>query len=195
MRITLRMHVCNRQAYAYSLWWARQLFLQIWWVAGAQTKDARSDFGQGERIAGHQHVNACCILAHTPCGYWPHSVSPPCQIPVGRQRRQGDFGNQKAGTTVITLADGREWKRMYDICIFRSKSWLLIYIYIYIYKLTLSWIIIISVRRSDKTISLIYRINLNSGDFCFTKYYLNGFRNHKYIYILFNELTNSIHSN
>ena len=47
----------------------------------------------------------------------------------------------------------------------------------------------------DKTISLIERINLNSGDFSFTKYHLNEFRNHKYIYILFKELTDSIHRN
>jgi len=47
----------------------------------------------------------------------------------------------------------------------------------------------------DKTIWLIERINLNSGDFSFTKYHLNGFRNHKYMYILFKELLDSIHSN
>jgi len=47
----------------------------------------------------------------------------------------------------------------------------------------------------DKPISLILRINLNSGDFSFTKYHLNGFRYHKYIYIIFKDLTDSIHSN
>ena len=44
---------------------------------------------------------------------------------------------------------------------------------------------------SDTTISLIQRINLNSEDLSFTKYHLNGFRNRKYNYILFKELTDS----
>jgi len=48
---------------------------------------------------------------------------------------------------------------------------------------------------TDKTISLIQRIHLFSGDFSFIKYHLNGFRNHKYIHFLFKELTDSIHSN
>ena len=50
-------------------------------------------------------------------------------------------------------------------------------------------------RRSDKTISLILRINLNSGDFGFTKCDFNGLRDHKQIYILFKELpvTDSTH--
>jgi len=47
MRITLRVHV----AYAHSLWWARQLFVQIWWDASAHTRDAGSDFRQGGKIA------------------------------------------------------------------------------------------------------------------------------------------------
>ena len=48
---------------------------------------------------------------------------------------------------------------------------------------------------NDKTISLMQRINLYSEDFSFTIYNLNGFRNHKYIYILCKELTDSIYRN
>jgi len=48
----------------------------------------------------------------------------------------------------------------------------------------------IFVRRSNK----IWRINLYSGDFSFTEYHLIGFRNQKYIYILFKELIISIQS-
>jgi len=42
--------------------------------------------------------------------------------------------------------------------------------------------------------SLIFA-NKSSGDFSFTQYHLLGIRNKKYVYILFKELTNSIHSN
>jgi len=54
---------------------------------------------------------------------------------------------------------------------------------------------IIFARKSKETIFLIQRMNLNSGDFIFTKYNLNGFSNHKYNYILLKELTDSIYSN
>ena len=56
-------------------------------------------------------------------------------------------------------------------------------------------IFIVTQPHLDKTISLIWRINLNSGDFTLTKYKLHGCTNHKFICFLFKELTDSIHSN
>ena len=64
------------------------------------------------------------ILVRKPCGYCPHSVLRPFQIPVGRQWRWCDFGDQETGQTGITLTDDREWKRMRYTCMSASNSWL-----------------------------------------------------------------------
>jgi len=51
MRITLRVHVCNHQAYERNLWWAQWPFIQIWWVSGGQTEGAGGYFRPRERIS------------------------------------------------------------------------------------------------------------------------------------------------
>jgi len=83
--------------------------------------DQEKEYQQAE-LGGHQHVNARGILARTPCQHCPHSVS--FEFPSGQQCR-GGFEDRKAGQTWITLADGREWKCMHNICISCSNSWLL----------------------------------------------------------------------
>jgi len=83
--------------------------------------DQEKEYQQTE-LEGHQHVNARGILARTQCWHCQQSV--PCPFESGR-RRWGGFEDRKAVQTGITLADGREWKCMHDICISWSNSWLL----------------------------------------------------------------------
>ena len=64
------------------------------------------------------------VVARKPCGHCPHSVLRTFQIPVGRQWRWCDFGDQEVGQTGITLTDDKEWKCMCYICMSASNSWI-----------------------------------------------------------------------
>jgi len=78
MRITLRVYVCNHQAYAHSLWWARPLFVEIWWVTSAQTRDTGTDFRQGTRITLDRSWGPSKFKCMTVWGHYPQRT--PCLL-------------------------------------------------------------------------------------------------------------------
>jgi len=91
--------------------------------------DAQSDVdeeteNQRAELGGHQHLNARGILVRTRCRH-RHTVC----LALSDHSCQTDDTNLILRITNrpdrITLADGREWKCMHDMCKSQSNSWLL----------------------------------------------------------------------